>query len=82
MDASGGTPNMQESSSNISLRKQSISNQKDVMKHGYLLYVHDESVISKFPASQDIRLSMRCLRHQLLDHKRFPAWISGNPGAT
>ena len=49
-----------------------------MMKHGYLLNVHDESVTSKFPASQDIRLSMRCLRYQRVDHKRFPAWISGN----
>ena len=52
------------------------------MKHGYLLYVHDESVIPKFPGCQDIRFSMRCLRHQRVDHKRFPAWISGNPGST
>ena len=44
MDASGGTPFMQESSSNISSRNQSISNQKGMMKHGYLLYVHDETV--------------------------------------
>ena len=53
-----------------------------MMKHGYLLYVHDESVIPKFPGCQDIRFSMRCLRHQRVDHKRFPAWISGNPGST
>ena len=82
MDACGGTPYMQESFSNISSRKQSISNQRGMMKHGYLLYVHDEWVTSKFPAAQDIRLSMRCLRHQRVDHKRFPAWISGNPGST
>ena len=44
MDASGGTPYMQQSSSNISSRNQSISNQKGMMKHGYLLYVHDKSV--------------------------------------
>ena len=25
---------------------------------------------------------MRCLRHQRVDHKRFPAWILGNPGST
>ena len=75
MDASDGTSYMQESSSNISSRKQSISNQKGMMKHGYLHHVHDKSVTSKFPASQDIRLSMRCLRHQRVDHKRFPAWI-------
>ena len=37
---------MQESSSNISSRNQSISNQKGMMKHGYLLYVHDKSVIN------------------------------------
>ena len=77
MDACGGTPYMQDSSSNISSRKQSISNQRGMMKHGYLLYVHDESVTPKFPASQDICLSMRCLRHQRADHKRSPAWISG-----
>ena len=58
LDACGGTPYMQESSSNISSRKQSISNQKGMIKHGYLLHVHDGSVTSKFPASQDIRLSM------------------------
>ena len=58
MDACGGTPYMQEPSSNISSCKQSISNQRCMMKHGYLLYVHDESVTSKFPASQDIRLSI------------------------
>ena len=34
MDASGGTLYMQESSSNISSRNQSISNQKGMMKHG------------------------------------------------
>ena len=72
MDACGGTPYMQESSSNISSRKQSISNQRGMMKHGYLLYVHDESVTSKFPAAQDIRLSMRCLRHQRVDQNAFP----------
>ena len=44
MDASGGTPYMQESSSNISSRNQSISNQNGMMKHGYLLYLHDKSV--------------------------------------
>ena len=33
-----------KSSSNISSRNQSISNQKGMMKHGYLLYVHDKSV--------------------------------------
>ena len=54
MDACGGTPYIQDSSSNISSRKQSISNQRGMMKHGYLLYVHDESVTPKFPASQDI----------------------------
>ena len=44
MHASGGTPAiMQQSSSNISSRNQSISNQKGMMKHGYLLYVHDKS---------------------------------------
>ena len=72
MDACGGTPYMQESSSNISSRKQWISNQRGMVKYGYLLNVHDESVTPKFPASQDIRLSMRCLRHQRVDHKRFP----------
>ena len=44
MHASGGTPYMQQSSSNISSRNQSISNQKGMMKQGYLLYVHDKSV--------------------------------------
>ena len=44
MDACGGTPYMQESSSNISSCKQSISNQRCMMKHGYLLYVHDQSL--------------------------------------
>ena len=44
MDASGGTPYMQQSSSNISSRNQSISNKKGMMKHGYLLYVHEKSV--------------------------------------
>ena len=44
MDAAGGTQYMQESSSNISSRNKSISNQKGMMKHGYLLYVHEKSV--------------------------------------
>ena len=35
--------------------------------------------IPTFLASQDIRISMRCLRHQRVDHTRFPAWISGKP---
>ena len=65
MDACGGTPY-------ISSSKQLISNQRGMMKHGHLLYAHDKSVTSKFPASQDIRLSMRCLRYQRVDHKRFP----------
>ena len=59
IDASHGTPYMQESSSNISSRKQSISNQKG----------NDETrvltlrtwCIRNFPAPQDIRISMRCL---------------------
>ena len=46
-----------------------------MMKYRYLLHVHDESVTYKFPAYQDIR-------QQGVDHKRFPAWISGNPGST
>ena len=78
MDASGGTLYMQESSSNNSSRKQAISNEKGTMKHGYLLYI----CINKFPASQDIPISMRCLRHQRVDAKRFPTRISGNPGST
>ena len=49
MDASGGTPYMQESSSTISSRNQSISNQKGMMKHRYLLYVHDKSVTFQVP---------------------------------
>ena len=53
-----------------------------MMKHANLLYVHDASIIYKFPASQDIRISMRCLRHERVDHTRFPAWISRNPGST
>ena len=44
MDAAGGTPYMQESSSNISSRNKSISNQKGMMKQRYLLYAHDKSV--------------------------------------
>ena len=44
MDALGGTPYMQQSSSNISSHNQSNLNQKGMMKHGYLLYVHDKSV--------------------------------------
>ena len=82
MDACGGTSYMEESSSNISSYKQPIWNQRGMMKYGYLLYVHDELVTSMFPASQYIRLSMRCLPHQRVDHKRFPAWISVNSGST
>ena len=81
MDASGVTPYMQASSSNISSHKQSISNQKCMMKHGYFTYTTNQ-YLSKFPASQDIRLPIRCLRQQRVDHKRFPAWMSGNPGST
>ena len=49
MDASDGTPFLQESSSNISSHKQSISNQKGMMKHGYVLYPLDGSVNCQVP---------------------------------
>ena len=39
-------------------------------------------LLAKFLASQNTRLSMRCLRHQRVDHKCFLVWISGNPGPT
>ena len=77
-------PYMQKNSPNIPSHKQSISNRKSIMEHGYLLYVLDE-LISNLLSSLPLKISafqLRCLRHQRVDHKRFPAWISGNPGST
>ena len=42
------------------------------MKHGYLLSVHDESVTSKFPASQDIRLPIAVYAINMSITNAFP----------
>ena len=79
MDDSDRIPYMQESSSNISSRERSISNQKGMMKHGYLLYVHDGLVIflvpclSRYPPFNALSTPSTC-RSQTLSRPNL-----GNP---